>query len=146
MSLLLAVVAAMMMMVITTMTAVYAQIILNNTTTGTTATNATAPSPLPLQQQQQQEQEREKRLIIFANTSTVKSAIMSALNFSDVTYAANYENGTGVVIFKRGPSNTSEIEIHFNHTCIPSNGCIYKDNTISVENNDTHMEAIQTEE
>jgi hypothetical protein len=63
-----------------------------------------------------------------------------------VTNAANYENGTGVVIFKGGQSNTSGIEIHFNHTCIPSNGCVYEDNMISVENNDTQMRAIQTEE
>jgi hypothetical protein len=65
---------------------------------------------------------------------------------SEVTNAANYENGTGVAIFKGGPSNTSGIEIRFNHTCIPSNGCIYEDNTISLENNDTQMKAIQTEE
>jgi len=38
------------------------------------------------------------------------------------------------------------IEIPFNHTCIPSNGCIYEDNTLSLENNDTQMKAIQTQE
>jgi hypothetical protein len=135
-------VIAMLMVGITTTTPVYAQIILNNTADGTTNTTTRPPSP----PQQQQQQEGEKKLYIFSNASTVKSNILAALMTSEVTNAGNYENGTGVVIFKGGPSNTSGIEIRFNHTCIPSNGCIYEDNTISVENNDTQMKAIQTEE
>jgi hypothetical protein len=138
-------VIAMLMVGITTTTTtpVYAQIILNITADGTTNTTTTRPPPPP---QQQQQQEGEKRLYIFSNASTVKSTILEALMTSEVTNAANYGNGTGVVIFKGGPSNTSGIEIRFNHTCIPSNGCIYEDNTISLENNDTQMKAIQTQE
>jgi hypothetical protein len=136
-------VLVLLAVIVPTTTIAHAQIILNNTADGTTNTTTTRPLPPP---QQQQQQEGEKKLIIFANASTVKSDILAAFMTSEVTNAANYENGTGVAIFKGGPSNTSGIEIRFNHTCIPSNGCIYEDNTISLENNDTQMKAIQTEE
>jgi hypothetical protein len=138
-------VLVLLAVIVPTTTTAHAQIILNNTADGTTNTTTTTRPP-PLPQQQQQQQEGEKRLYIFANASTVKSNILEALMTREVTNAANYENGTGVAIFKVGPSNASGIEIRFNHTCIPSNGCIYEDNTISLENNDTQMKAIQTEE
>jgi hypothetical protein len=137
-------VLVLLTVIVPTTTTAHAQIILNNTADGTTNTTTTTQPPPP--QQQQQQQEGEKRLHIFANASTVKSNILEALMTREVTNAANFENGTGLAIFKGGPSNTSGIEIRFNHTCIPSNACNYVDNTISLENNDTQMQAIQIEE